>query len=219
MSARYFLRILLIGALAFFTFLMVRLSLPYTAMNSGVDFLTTKQRVYHIFYWRVSFYTHVFTSCLVLIAGFTQFNPWLLRRYPKVHRRMGWVYLVTVIGVSGPAAFMMAWHANGGLPARTSFTLLSLLWVSYTFYAGWKVVKKDFATHGAFMFRSYAVTLSAITLRLYTYISAFLPLAASPREIYITTAWLSWVPNLLIAEMLIRSGWVEKIYRSPVSAP
>jgi len=219
MSARYFLRILLIGALAFFTFLMVRLSLPYTAMNSGVDFLTTKQRVYHIFYWRVSFYTHVFTSCLVLIAGFTQFNPWLLRRYPKVHRRMGWVYLVTVIGVSGPAAFMMAWHANGGLPARTSFTLLSLLWVSYTFYAGWKVVKKDFATHGAFMFRSYALTLSAITLRLYTYISAFLPLAASPREIYITTAWLSWVPNLLIAEMLIRSGWVEKIYRSPVSAP
>jgi len=219
MSARYFLRILSIGALAFFTFLMVRLSLPYTAMNSGVDFLTTKQRVYHIFYWRVSFYTHVFTSCLVLIAGFTQFNPWLLRRYPKVHRRMGWVYLVTVIGVSGPAAFMMAWHANGGLPARTSFTLLSLLWVSYTFYAGWKVVKKDFATHGAFMFRSYALTLSAITLRLYTYISAFLPLAASPREIYITTAWLSWVPNLLIAEMLIRSGWVEKIYRSPVSAP
>jgi len=219
MSARYFLRILSIGALAFFTFLMVRLSIPYTAMNSGVDFLTTKQRVYHIFYWRVSFYTHVFTSCLVLIAGFTQFNPWLLRRYPKVHRRMGWVYLVTVIGVSGPAAFMMAWHANGGLPARTSFTLLSLLWVSYTFYAGWKVVKKDFATHGAFMFRSYALTLSAITLRLYTYISAFLPLAASPREIYITTAWLSWVPNLLIAEMLIRSGWVEKIYRSPVSAP
>jgi len=219
MSARYFLRILSIGALAFFTFLMVRLSLPYTAMNSGVDFLTTKQRVYHIFYWRVSFYTHVFTSCLVLIAGFTQFNPWLLRRYPKVHRRMGWVYLVTVIGVSGPAAFMMAWHANGGLPARASFTLLSLLWVSYTFYAGWKVVKKDFATHGAFMFRSYALTLSAITLRLYTYISAFLPLAASPREIYITTAWLSWVPNLLIAEMLIRSGWVEKIYRSPVSAP
>ncbi|HVU57486.1 MAG TPA: DUF2306 domain-containing protein [Puia sp.] len=218
MSIRYFLRVAAIAALAFFTFLMVRLSLPYTAMNSNVGFLTTKQRVYHIFYWRVSFYTHVFTSCLVLIAGFTQFNPWLLRRYPRVHRRMGWVYLVTVVFVSGPAAFMMAWHANGGLPARTSFTLLSLLWVLFTFYAGWKVVKKDFAAHGAFMFRSYALTLSAITLRLYTYISAFLPLAASPREIYITTAWLSWAPNLIIAEMLIRSGWVEKIYRSPVSA-
>ncbi|MBN8855446.1 MAG: hypothetical protein BGO55_27540 [Sphingobacteriales bacterium 50-39] len=218
MSIRYYLRILAILALAFFTFLMVRLSLPYTAMNSGVDFLVTKQRIYHISYWRVSFYTHVFTSCLVLIAGFTQFNPWLLRRYPRVHRRMGWVYLVTVVGVSGPAAFVMAWYANGGLPARTSFTLLSLLWMLFTFYAGWKVVKKDFSGHGAFMFRSYALTLSALTLRLYTYISAFLPLDASPREIYITTAWLSWVPNLIIAEMLIRRGWVEKIYRSPLNA-
>jgi len=218
MSIRYYLRILAILALAFFTFLMVRLSLPYTALNSGVDFLVTKQRIYHISYWRVSFYTHVFTSCLVLIAGFTQFNPWLLRRYPRVHRRMGWVYLVTVVGVSGPAAFVMAWYANGGLPARTSFTLLSLLWMLFTFYAGWKVVKKDFSGHGAFMFRSYALTLSALTLRLYTYISAFLPLDASPREIYITTAWLSWVPNLIIAEMLIRRGWVEKIYRSPLNA-
>jgi len=217
MSMRYFLRVLAILLLAFFTFLMVRLTLPYTAMNSGVSFLVTKQRIYHISYWRISFYTHVFTSCLVLIAGFTQFNPWLLRRYPKVHRRVGWIYLITVVGISGPAAFVMAWHANGGLPARTSFTFLSLLWMLFTFYAGWKVVKKDFATHGAFMFRSYALTLSAITLRLYTYISAFLPLAASPREIYVTTAWLSWVPNLIIAEMLIRSGWVEKIYKSPLS--
>ena len=218
MSIRYFFRIVAILALAFFTFLMVRITLPYSAMNSGVEFLVTKQRIYHIFHWRVSFYTHVFTSCLVLIAGFTQFNPWLLRRYPRVHRRMGWVYLVTVVGVSGPAAFVMAWYANGGLPARTSFTLLSLLWMLFTLYAGWKAMRKDFATHGAFMFRSYALTLSAITLRLYTYISAFLPLEATHREIYVTTAWLSWVPNLIIAEMLIRSGWVEKIYKSPVSA-
>lgn len=219
MSARHFFRIVGILLLGFFTFLMVRLSLPYTAMNSGVDFLTSKQRVYHIFYWRASFYTHVFTSCLVLIAGFTQFNPWLLRRHPRVHRRMGWLYLVTVVFVSGPSAFLMAWHANGGLPARASFTLLSSLWEWFTFYAGWKViVKRDLPAHGAFMFRSYALTLSAITLRLYTYISAFLPLAASPREIYVTTAWLSWVPNLIIIEMLIRAGWVEKIYKSPVSA-
>jgi hypothetical protein len=181
-------------------------------MRSNVDFLQTKQNVYHIGYWRISFYVHVFTSCLVLIAGFTQFNPWLLRRHPRVHRLMGWVYLVTVVGISGPASFMMAWHANGGLPARTSFTLLSFLWMLFTLLAGWKAVKKDFTSHGAFMFRSYALTLSAITLRLYTYFSVFLPLYASPKDIYITTAWLSWVPNLIIAEALLHRGWVKKIY-------
>ena len=216
MRIQLFFRVVLLLALAFFSCLMLRLSLPYTAMRSDVDFLQTKQNVYHIGYWRVSFYIHVFTSSLTLIAGFTQFNPWILRRFPRVHRMMGWIYLVIVAGISGPAAFMMALHANGGLPARASFTLLSFLWVLFTCFAGWQVVRRRFASHGAFMFRSYALTLSAITLRLYTFSSAYLHLAATPRDIYITTAWLSWVPNLIIAEWLIRSGWVEKIYRPAV---
>ena len=212
-------RIGMLLALAFFSFLMVRLSLPYTAMRSDVDFLQTKQNVYHIGYWRYSFYFHVFTSSLVLIAGFTQFNASILRRYPRIHRAMGWTYLVTVVGISGPAAFIMALHANGGLPARASFTLLSVLWLAFTFWAGWLAFRRKFIDHGNYMFRSYALTLSAITLRIYTYLSVFLPLYASPRDIYITTAWLSWVPNLIVAEMLIRSGWVKKLQaRSPRAA-
>jgi len=130
---------------------------------------------------------------------------------------MGWTYLVTVVGISGPAAFMMAWHANGGLPARTSFSLLAFLWVGFTGWAGLLAMRRQFAGHGAFMFRSYALTLSAITLRLYTYLSVYIPVYASPKDIYVTTAWLSWVPNLIIAEMLIRSGWVEKIYKTPTA--
>jgi hypothetical protein len=212
MKAKYLVRIILLLALAFFSFLLLRLSLPYTAMRSDVDFLQTKQNVYHIGYWRYSFYIHVFTSFFVLLAGFTQFNPWVLRKYPRVHRLMGWIYLVTVLCITGPAAFMMAWHANGGLPARTSFTLLAFLWILFTARAGYLVIRRKFLGHGAFMLRSYALTLSAVTLRLYTYMSVYLPLYASPKDIYITTAWLSWVPNLIIAEMLIRSGLVEKIW-------
>src|SRR5882724_2925884 len=180
-------------ALAFFTFLMIRLTLPYTAMRNGVSFLHSKQRVYHLGYWRISFYTHVFTSCLVLIAGFTQFNPWLLARRPGVHRFMGWIYLVIVTVVSGPAAFFMALYANGGWAARMSFTFLAVLWIGCTIYAGYAAVRRRFFLHGAFMIRSYALTLSAITLRLYTYLLDLTTLNISPREIYILTAWLSWV--------------------------
>src|SRR5580704_9717704 len=164
------LRIMLLLTLAFFSFLMIRLTLPYTAMRSDVNFLRTKQHIYHIRYWRISFYTHVFTSCLVLLAGFTQFAPRLLIRRPQIHRVMGWVYLVVVTTISGPAAFIMALNANGGLPARTSFTLLALCWISFTLYAGYYAFRRRFALHGAFMFRSYALTLSAITLRGYTYL-------------------------------------------------
>ena len=66
------------------------------------------------------------------------------------------------------------------------------------------------------MFRSYALTLSAITLRGYTYLIDLTTLPISPRDIYIVTAWCSWVPNLILAEVLIRRGWVERIYRMPL---
>ncbi|HXB94081.1 MAG TPA: DUF2306 domain-containing protein [Puia sp.] len=212
------IRVLLLSMLAFFSFLMIRLSLPYTAVRDDVEFLQTKQLVYHIGYWRHSFYIHVFTSSLTLIAGFTQFNPWLLRRWRRVHRYMGWAYGITVVCISGPAAFIMAWYANGGLPARASFTLLSLLWVVFTCCAVYFAVRKRFDLHGDFMFRSYALTLSALTLRSYTYLIALSNIPASPRDVYITTAWLSWVPNLIIAEILIRTGWPERLLKGWRSA-
>jgi len=209
------LRIVLLLALAFFSFMMIRLTLPYTAMRSDVAFLRSKQHIYHIRYWRISFYTHVFTSCLVLLAGFTQFAPRLLFRWPRVHRIMGWIYLIGVTTISGPAAFIMALYANGGIAARTSFTLLAIGWIGFTLFAGYYAFRRRFVLHGAFMFRSYALTLSAITLRGYTWIIDLINLPMTPRETYILTAWLAWVPNLLLAELLIRRGWVKKILRKP----
>jgi len=212
MKKQVLIRGFLVAALAFFSFLMLRLSLPYTNMNSGVDFLQTKQNVYHLDHWRISFYTHVFTSIFVLIAGFTQFNPWILKHHKLWHRRMGYLYILIVVFVTGPSAFIMGLYANGGLPARASFTVLAALWIIFTALAWNYALKGRFQTHGAFMIRSYALTLSAITLRLYTIAFHMIGAEASPKDIYITTAWLSWVPNLILAEILIRNGVVKKIF-------
>ncbi len=73
MTGKWIIRCFLLLTLAVFCFLMIRLTLPYTALRNNVSFLHTKLRIYHLRYWRFSFYTHVFTSCLVLLAGFTQF--------------------------------------------------------------------------------------------------------------------------------------------------
>ena len=147
-SYKYYLQVLLVLVLAFFSYLMLRLSLPYTAMRNDVDFLQTKQNVYHIDYWRRSFYVHVFTSIFVLIAGLTQFNTYLQKRRKRIHRFMGYLYVLLVVFVTGPAAFMMGWHANGGLPARTSFTLLAFLWVVLRYLPGGMQLKKDFCNTG-----------------------------------------------------------------------
>jgi hypothetical protein len=212
---KWFISGALLLALAFFSFLMIRLTLPYTTMQSNTGFLHTKLGIYHIRHWRFSFYIHVLLSSLVLLAGFTQFAPRLLTRHPRVHRSMGWIYLVIVTGISGPAAFVLALYANGGWAARISFALLAVLWISFTSIAAYYAIRRRFTLHGAFMFRSYALTLSAITLRAYTWLMDWLLLPIHPRDIYILSAWLSWIPNLLLAEMLIRRRWVEKWYPRP----
>lgn len=200
-----------LGALAFFSFLMIRLSLPYTAMREDVSFLRSKQAVYYLDYWRISFYVHVFTSTLVLLAGFTQFNGRLLRTRPRLHRTVGYVYILTVCLVTGPAGLVMGFYANGGFPARTSFVLLASLWIVCTALAWWFAIRKRFVLHGAFLYRSYALTLSALTLRSYTFLLQWAQVEVSPRDIYIVTAWLSWVPNLLVAEWLIQYRGVKKM--------
>ena len=53
------------------------------------------------------------------------------------------------------------------------------------------------------MIRSYALTLSALTLRAWKWgiTNSFeLP----PMDVYRAVAWLGWVPNLLLAEWIIR---------------
>ena len=48
------------------------------------------------------------------------------------------------------------------------------------------------------MIRSYALTLGAVTLRVY--LPLFLMLGLPFEQAYPAVAWLAWVPNLIIAE-------------------
>jgi hypothetical protein len=206
-------RVTLMLALAFFSFLMIRLTLPYTSMSPGTGFLKSKQYVYYTRSWRWSFYTHVFSSCLVLMAGFTQFSGYILLRWPKVHRICGYAYLITALFISGPAAWWMGVYANGGFAAKVSFVLQASLWLIFTGLAWWFALSKRWLLHGAFLYRSYALALAAISLRGYTYILEWLSVDIRPRDIYIATAWMSWVPNLLIAEWLIQYRGVQRMLK------
>src|SRR3954471_9092680 len=96
--------LLLTGALLYAGWLMLRLTLPYTAFKSGIDFLKTKISVYHITHWRWSFYTHIFTALPVLLCGMLQFSGYVIRKLPRLHRISGYIYVVDVLLITGPAA-------------------------------------------------------------------------------------------------------------------
>ena len=72
---------ILLSLLAFFSFLMLRIIWLYKSLETDVAFLQLKQDYINITHWRVAFFVHVFTSVVVLIAGFTQFSLYILRKY------------------------------------------------------------------------------------------------------------------------------------------
>jgi len=190
--------------IAYGTWLMIKLSLPYSTFERYTDFLRTKQMAWHVKPWRLSFYIHVFVSTIVLITGVLQFSNYLLQRYPKIHRSLGKTYAVVVIFISGPSGLVMAFYANGGMAARISFVLLSVLWIGVTVIGWRRALQRLWDAHQQWMLRSYALTLSALTLRFYVYLMGALHMQLHPRTAYVMVSWLSWTFNLLLAEIYIQ---------------
>ena len=197
------LNVVVLLALGFFTFLMARITVAYMPYNTDAGFLQIKQDYIDIDHWRIAFFVHVYASMWALLAGFTQFSTHLQSFYPRVHRAFGYVYVTNVLLITGPAALLMSFYANGGPTSKIAFGTLAIGWITFTAIALVKAKNGDFAAHRNFMMRSYALTLSALTLRAWKYAitnSVELP----PMDVYRAVAWLGWVPNILIAELLIR---------------
>jgi len=189
--------------LAFFTILMVKITLPYLNIGETVAFLKIKRAARAIPIWQVAFYIHVFTSTFLLLAGFTQFSNQFLTRLPKWHRGIGKSYVFILLFLSGPSGLVMSILANGGIWSKLAFAILTILWVFTTAKAWQTATKQQFQQHKHWMMRSYALTLSALTLRAWKWIIVLL-IAPPPMDLYRAVAWLGWIPNLILVEWLIR---------------
>lgn len=196
------LKLFLLSLLAFFSFLMLRIIFLYIPIQTDVAFLQLKQDYIHITEWRIAFFVHVFTSLFALLAGFTQFSKWILKHKPRLHRIMGYSYVINVLLITGPAGLLMSFYANGGISSRIGFILLSVLWIAFTGIALYKAIKKKFKAHRTFMIRSFALTLSAVTLRVWKVLLANYT-DIPPMDRYRIIAWLGWTLNLLVAEWII----------------
>ncbi|NII25232.1 DUF2306 domain-containing protein [Pseudoflavitalea sp. X16] len=185
------------------TFLMLRLTASYLAFRDDVEFLRFKQDYIHNPVWKAAFYVHVFTAIIALLAGFTQFSPDFLKRYKKLHRLIGRLYAWDILVINFPAAMIMAVYANGLLPSKIAFVILDCLWFWFTYKAVIAARQKRFTEHKQYMIRSYALTFSAITLRMWKLILSN-SFTIDPVTLYMIDAWLGFVPNLLLAEWIIR---------------
>ncbi|MBS1509327.1 MAG: DUF2306 domain-containing protein [Bacteroidetes bacterium] len=204
---------LLLLVLAYTSFLMLRIMFIYIPVNTEAGFLQLKQDYINIPVWRFAFFTHVFTSILVLLAGFTQFSGYIMKHNPTLHRFFGYVYVIDILLVTGPASLLMSFYANGGTSSRIAFVLLAVLWMGSTAVALYHAKRKNFTAHRIYMIRSFAFTLSAITLRTWKVLLAEFT-NIHPMDRYRMIAWLGWTVNILVAEIIIRKYFSNKLLHS-----
>ncbi len=139
---------------------------------------------------------HVGGSATALALGSLQFLPGL-RRGSGSHRWIGRTYVLGCL-VGGASGLVLATGSWAGPIATAGFGSLAVLWIGANLL-GWRAaVQGRMADHRRWMIRSWALTLAAVTLRLYlpTAIALELPFPPAYRAI----AFLCWVPNMFVAE-------------------
>jgi uncharacterized membrane protein len=145
------------------------------------------------------FLIHIGGGAIALFIGAWNFLERSRERFLNLHRWLGRIYLVSVLA-AGLAGFALSFTAQGGLVSRIGFGMLAALWIITAVFAYLRIRNYDLESHRRWMIRNYALTFAAVTLRLW------LPILIGAGNdfpaAYATVAWLSWVPNLLVAEVL-----------------
>ena len=196
--SKYFLWL----AYAYFSYLLLLITLQYIPYHTDVAFLRIKQDVIVFNHYKVAFFTHVYTSIFLMVFGAIQFSKYIQKKYVKLHRVSGRLYVGILLLLSGPSGLIMSYYANGGLVAQVSFLLLSSFWMLFTFLSFYFILKRQVIKHQKFAIRSFALTLSAISLRLFKYLLVLF-FEPFPMDAYRIAAWSGWTFNLLLAEIII----------------
>lgn len=145
---------------------------------------------------------HIVGAGVALVLGPWQFVRGLRRRLPVAHRVIGRLCVAGVL-VGGVAGGAIALGTTGGLVAGFGFLGLAVAWVATTAVALLKIRQRDVAAHQRWMLRSFALTFAAVTLRLYLGVTG--AAGADYETAYAVIAWVSWIPNLVVIELWIRS--------------
>jgi len=195
-------KIFLIFAFSYFSWLMLQITLEYLPAKADASFLMIKQTEVHARpEYLYFFYAHVYSGMFVLVSGFFA----VLRKnfgIKSFHKICGKIYIVTLLLITAPSGIYMGIFANGGLFSKISFTILGGLWWFTTFKAYKLIREKKYKLHQQWMWRSYALTLSALTLRIWKVVLVYL-FHPNPMDVYQIIAWLGWIPNILLIEFLI----------------
>jgi len=175
--------------------LIVIKSADYLSPDFTKGFLLGKSGIFK--YYKFFLYAHILGAPIALLTGIFQFT----RISKNWHKNIGKVYVVSVLLFAAPGGFGMALFALGGVFSIVNFVLLSCLWFYTTLNAYQKASKGAIPAHKVWITRSFILANSAVIIRLLSFANNHY-YWMNQTEGYILISWLSWVPGLLIFELV-----------------
>lgn len=189
----------LFGGLVLLTYLGVRF-LRRDALKYG----DWSPEVYQRFWpqrWLLA--VHVLTASIALVAAPLQFVTGVRKRWPRVHRALGWIYVSCAL-VSWPFILRLATYSSCA-QCVPPFIVWATVWGFVTMAAIVMAVRRQFDAHRQFMLRSWMLMNGFVFVRLDTHLEFPLhPGTAMERSA--TVLWVSWVIPLLFVEAWLSWG-------------
>lgn len=185
----------------FFAFRLIIISFGYFDFQTNHDFLLLKQHMLHNKLWLINFYIHLFFGMIAVLTGMLLFWKKLVHYQSNLHRQIGKLYIISILGFTGPTGFYLSFYAEGGMYASIGFILMSFVWILPTYIAYEKIKNKDIEGHYRWIIRSYCMTLAGVTLRLLVPLCAYLGIEEQTN--FVVTAYACWMINLIIGECIL----------------
>lgn len=164
---------------------------------------------------------HIAFGTVAIVSGFLQVWPWFRRTHRRWHRVAGRVYAFGGVIPAGLAGLVVGVTSVFGPLSQVSAVLLVSLWLATTILGYRRARQRRFAEHREWMIRSYALTASTITNRVWAPLGVVLLepkidtlFGGSEIAFMFTVAglssWLGWVLPLVVVEAwLIRDRRVS----------
>lgn len=180
--------------------------ITWTFMHGADHFLDlTPQSLGKYYDYKWILISHITAGGGAIVSGMFQFWEKLRNYSWKLHRFIGFIYLLAVL-TSGLCAVVLAFTTayKVNLPYAFSLQIWVSAWVSSTFIAYYAVIKKKFQLHKEWMIRSYIVTVAFVISGLILKIP-YVQSLGSFEDISPSLFWFGWAVPLFIYEV-IRSG-------------
>lgn len=155
---------------------------------------------------------HILGAGVGILVGLAQFSSTVRQRWPAIHRLCGRVY-VAACSIGAPAAMLLATKSNCEA-CKPALGSLGVYWLVTTMLAFYFARNRSFATHRAFMIRSYVAMNVFVVVRIgYEFagtrvedlsVRTMVEFGTVFGTLFLVEAYLAWGADLRLGKAIVR---------------